>query len=207
MWPKQDETIELLGGAQKGDREAVDRLLERHRDSLHRMVRCRLNPGLARRVDASDIVQEALLTASQRLAEYLREPKMPFHAWLRQLARDRVADVYRRELAEKRDVAREQSAAKLSPSSLQPFEQAIDEQLTPAALLLKKEFAERFQRAVDQLDEGAKEIILMRHTEQLTNSQVAELLGLSEPAAGMRYLRALRELKSLLGESPSLWLT
>jgi RNA polymerase sigma-70 factor (ECF subfamily) len=170
------------------------------------MVRCRLNPGLARRVDASDIVQDALLTASQRLAEYLRAPKMPFHAWLRQLARDRVADVYRRELAEKRDVAREQSAAKTAPSSLQPLEQARDEQLTPAALLLKKEFAERFQHAVDQLDECAKEIILMRHTEQLTNSQVAELLGLSEPAAGMRYLRALRQLKSLLGKSPSLWL-
>jgi RNA polymerase sigma-70 factor (ECF subfamily) len=180
--------------------------MERHRDSLHRMVRCRLNPGLARRVDASDIVQDALLTASQRLAEYLRSPTMPFHAWLRQLARDRLADVYRRELAEKRDVAREQSAAKTAPSSLQPLEQARDEQLTPAALLLKKEFAERFQHAVDQLDECAKEIILMRHTEQLTNSQVAELLGLSEPAAGMRYLRALRQLKSLLGKSPSLWL-
>jgi RNA polymerase sigma-70 factor (ECF subfamily) len=73
-------------------------------------------------------------------------------------------------------------------------------------MLLRKEFAERFQRAVEQLDEGAQEIILMRHAEQLTNSQAAELLGLSEAAAGMRYLRALRQLKSLLGETPSAWL-
>jgi RNA polymerase sigma-70 factor, ECF subfamily len=73
-------------------------------------------------------------------------------------------------------------------------------------MLLRKEFAERFHHAVEKLDEGAKEIVLMRHAEQLTNSQAAELLGLSEAAAGMRYLRALRQLKSLLGETPSIWL-
>ena len=96
MWPNQDETIELLSGARQGDADAVDRLLNRHRDSLHRMVECRLNPGVRRRVDASDVVQDALLTASRRLAEYLNNPTLPFHAWLRQLTRDRLADVFRR---------------------------------------------------------------------------------------------------------------
>ena len=203
MWPNHDETIELLNGAQQGDREAVDRLLDRHRDSLNRMVRCRLNQGVARRVDASDVVQDALITASRRLAEYLHSPSMPFHAWLRQLARDRLADVYRRELAAKRNVAREQNMANADRSSLDPLAQVRDEQLTPAAMLLRKEFAELFQNAVDQLDDDAREIILMRHSEQLTNSQAAELLGLTEPAAGMRYLRALRQIKSFLGATPS----
>jgi RNA polymerase sigma-70 factor (ECF subfamily) len=202
MWPNQDETVELLAGAKQGDQDAVERLLDRHRDSLHKMVACRLNPGVARRVDASDVVQDALLTASRRLAEYLNAPNMPFHAWLRQLARDRLADVYRRELAAKRNVAREQNAP-ADRSSLDPLAQIRDEELTPAAMLLKKEFAERFHQAVDQLDENSREIILMRHAEQLTNSQAAELLGLTEPAAGMRYVRALRQLKSLLGDTPS----
>jgi RNA polymerase sigma-70 factor (ECF subfamily) len=206
MWPNHDETIELLGGAQQGDPRAVDRLMDRHRDSLHKMVECRLNQGVARRVDASDIVQDALLTASRRLADYLENPSIPFHAWLRQLTRDRLADVYRRELADKRDVGREQGGPATERSSLDPLAQVRDAQLTPAAMLLRKEFAERFHHAVEQLDEGAKEIILMRHAEQLTNSQAAELLGLSEAAAGMRYLRALRQLKSLLGETPSMWL-
>ena len=206
MWPNHDETIELLGGAQQGDANAVDRLMDRHRDSLHKMVECRLNQAVARRVYVSDIVQDALLTASRRLADYLENPSIPFHAWLRQLTRDRLADAYRRELADKRDVAREQRVAATDRSSLDPLAQARDDQLTPAAMLLRKEFAERFQHAVDQLDEGSKEIILMRHAEQLTNSQAAELLGLSEAAAGMRYLRALRQLKSLLGETPSIWL-
>src|SRR5438876_6603708 len=125
MWPNQEETIELLGGAERGDQDAVNRLMDRHRDSLHRMVQCRLNPGVARRVDASDVVQDALLTASRRLAEYLRAPSMPFHAWLRQLARDRLADVYRRELADKRDVGREQAIA-TDRSSLNPLAQAAD---------------------------------------------------------------------------------
>jgi RNA polymerase sigma-70 factor (ECF subfamily) len=206
MWPNHDETIELLDGAKEGDPHAVDRLMDRHRDSLHKMVECRLNPGVARRVDASDIVQDALLTASRRLTDYLENPSIPFHAWLRQLTRDRLADVYRRELADKRDVAREQCVAPNERSSLDPLAQARDAQLTPAAMLLRKEFAERFQQAVDRLDEAEKEVILMRHAEQLTNSQAAELLGLSEAAAGMRYLRALRKLKSLLGETPSMWL-
>jgi RNA polymerase sigma-70 factor (ECF subfamily) len=206
MWPNQDETVNLLDGAKQGDHDAVEQLMDRHRDSLHRMVQCRLNRGVAARVDASDIVQEALLTASRRLSDYLQNPRMPFHAWLRQLASDRLNDVYRRQLADKRNVAREQHVANDERSSLNPMAQIRDLELTPAAMLLRKEFADRFQAAVDQLPDDAREIILMRHAEQLTNSQAAELLGLSEPAASMRYLRALRQLKSLLGDSPSMWM-
>ena len=189
MWPNQQETIELLNGAQRGNPEAVNRLLDRHRDSLHRMVACRLNQGVAKRVDASDVVQEALLTASRRLAEYLQNPGMPFHAWLRQLWRDRLVDVYRRELAEKRDLGREQVVGDCERSSLNPLAQLRDGQLTPAAQLLEKEFELRFEQAVEQLDDNSREIILMRHGEKLSNAQVAELLGISEAAAGMRYLR------------------
>src|SRR6476661_2411990 len=109
MWPNHEETIELLGNAREGDAQAIDQLMDRHRESLHRMVACRLNQGVAQRVDASDIVQDALLTASRRLADYLKDPSIPFHAWLRQVTRDRLADAYRRELADKRDVAREQN--------------------------------------------------------------------------------------------------
>ena len=137
---------------------------------------------------------------------YLQNPQLPFHAWLRQLACDRLADMYRRQLADKRSLACEQSAAPEQCSEFQPANQLADTQLTPAAMLLRKEFSERFQYAVEQLADVDRELILMRHTEQLTNSQAAEVLGVSEAAAGMRYLRALRQLKSFLGESPSLGL-
>jgi RNA polymerase sigma-70 factor (ECF subfamily) len=206
MWPDQEETRVLLDGARQGDREAVDRLMDRHRESLARMVQCRLHRGVGRRVDASDVVQETLLVASRRLAAYLEDPRMPFHAWLRQIALDRVADEYRRQLADKRDVAREQRLAVEQQSSLDAMAQIRDVNLTPAAMLLRKEIAERFRQAVDQLSDDSREIILMRHVEQLTNSQAADLLGLSEPAAGMRYMRALRQLRTILGETPSVWL-
>src|SRR3954454_347645 len=124
MWPDQEKTVELLAGAKQGDHDALNRLMDRHRDSLHRMVQCRLNRGVARRVDASDIVQDALLTASRRLADYLENPGIPFHAWLRQLTRGRLADVYRRELADKRDVGREQHVDGADQSSPDPLAQA-----------------------------------------------------------------------------------
>jgi RNA polymerase sigma-70 factor (ECF subfamily) len=170
------------------------------------MVAARLNPGVARRVDASDVVQEALANASCRLAEYLQNPQLPFHAWLRQIARDRLADVYRRQLAAKRTVANEQSVVDERTDASAPAARLTDGELTPAAMLMRKELADRFHQAVDQLPEADREILLMRHSEQLTNSQAAELLGLSEAAAGMRYLRALRLLRTKLGETPSMWL-
>lgn len=137
MWPDHDETRELLCGARQGSHDAVERLMDRHRASLQRMVKCRLNPAVAARVDASDVVQEALLTASRRLSAYLENPQIPFHAWLRQLARDRLADVYRRQLAEKRNVACEEAAAAEQNSSYNPMAQLSDGELTPAAILLR----------------------------------------------------------------------
>jgi RNA polymerase sigma-70 factor (ECF subfamily) len=209
MWPDQEETCELLDGARRGDAAAVDRLLDKHRASLTRMVRARLFGGVARRVDASDVVQDALIEAHRRLAEYLREPRMPFHAWLRQLAHDRLVDTFRRQLAGKRDAAREESlgVAAGDDSFERPDREAVDAELTPAAAALKREFQARFAAALDELPDDAREIIVMRHVEQLTNSQAAEVLGLSEPAAGMRYLRALRQLKEILGDGPSIFET
>jgi RNA polymerase sigma-70 factor (ECF subfamily) len=204
MWPEEEETCQLLASARRGDAAAVNRLLDRHRESLRRMVQARVFGGMARRVDASDVVQDALVEANRRLADYLREPRMPFHAWLRGLARDRLVDAFRRELADKRNVAREEALVFDDHAGERVDRQIADSALTPAALALKQEFQTRFVAALDQMPDEARDIILMRHSEQLTNSQAAELLGLSEAAAGMRYLRALRQLKSILGDGPSI---
>jgi RNA polymerase sigma-70 factor (ECF subfamily) len=200
MWPNAAETEELLLNAREGQRDAVEQLMERHRQSLERMVRGRLNRAVARRVDVSDVVQETLLTASKRMAEYVRDPRMPFHAWLRQIARDRLNDVYRRQLADKRSVANEQSVGGEGSDIVPPAALVRDAELTPAEAMLRQEFAERFSAAVETLSEADREIIFMRHSEQLTNSEAAELLGLSQPAAAMRHLRALRQLKAILGD-------
>ena len=110
MWPEGDKTQELLKGVADGEPSAVNRLMERHRDAIRRMVQMRLDQAVARRVDASDVVQDVLLEASQRLSDYIRSPSMPFHLWLRQLAKDRIIDMHRRHRgAQRRSVDREQN--------------------------------------------------------------------------------------------------
>ncbi len=201
MLPNSEQTQQLLNAARGGDSAAVNDLLERHRDSLRRMVQARLDKAIAQRVDASDIVQDVLLEAHGRLAEFITSGAMPFHLWLRHLAKDRMIDVHRRHRAQRRSVSREQHASQPADVSsvFDLFAQISDQELTPAAASIRKEIEQRFLLALDELDEADREILLMRHCEHLGNSDVAELLGLSQPAAGMRYLRALRRLRLVLG--------
>ena len=207
LWPEQSVTQNLLANARQGDRAAVNRLLERHRVSLKKLIQLRLDRKIARRVDASDVVQDVLMEANTRLQDYLADPKMPFHLWLRQLAQDRMIDVYRRHRgAQRRSLDREQSIAAPQFSDQSGFDlmgQLADHELTPAAASIRKELEARFVLALDQLEEEDREIVLMRHFEQLGNSEVADALGLSAAAAGMRHLRALRKLRAILGDRPS----
>lgn len=203
MWPEGEQTQDLLKSVAGGDASAVNRLMDRHRDAVRRMIQMRLDHAVARRVDASDVVQDVMLEASQRLTDYLQNPGMPFHLWLRQLAKDRIIDMHRRHRgAKRRSVDREQNLSGLGQDEQSAADLAAllrDAELTPAAAALRKEMEERFMVALDQLEENDREIIVMRHFEHLGNSDVAEALGLSPPAAGMRYLRAIRRLKEILG--------
>jgi RNA polymerase sigma-70 factor (ECF subfamily) len=207
MWPDSSQTQELLARARQGDPPAVNELLDRHREALRRMIDLRMDRVVQRRVDASDIVQDVLVEANRRLDEYLhsKSPAMPFHLWLRHIAHDRLIDAHRRHRqAARRSIDREQSLAAaryLDQSTLDLAAQIADRELTPAAAATWAELQRRFQAALDTLDEQDQEVILMRHFEHLTNSEVAQSLNLSEAAAGMRYLRAMRRLRANLDEN------
>jgi len=209
MWPDTQETRDLLDRlAEKADPAVAERLWACHREPLRRMIDMRIDHALARRVDASDVVQDVLLEASCRLADYLRNPAIPFHLWLRQIAHDRMIDEHRRHRgAAKRSLDRERPLAAPEFTDQSGFDLAAglrDPGLTPAAASLRRELERRFRLALDDLDEADREIILLRHFEGLSNSEAAQTLGLSEPAAGMRHLRALRKLRAQLGETPSM---
>jgi RNA polymerase sigma-70 factor, ECF subfamily len=202
MIPNSPETQQLLDQARRGDGAAVERLLADHREPVRRMIGLRLDPAIAARVDASDVVQDVLLEASRRLDDYLRDPAMPFHLWLRHIARDHIIDAHRRHrLAQRRGVDRERPLAPAGladHSSLELAARFIDQELTPASAAIRQEMERRLQAALTSLDEDDKEVLLMRHFEQMSNQEVAAVLGLSEAAASMRHLRALRRLKTLL---------
>jgi RNA polymerase sigma-70 factor (ECF subfamily) len=202
MWPDSQDTQALLEDARDGDKAAVERLLARHRAAVRKMVQLRMDPVLARRVDASDIAQDVLVEAHRRLKQYLKNPQMPFHLWLRQMAKDRLIDAHRRHrVAARRSIDREQPLNVRLPrdDSTRSIALAIcDQQLTPAAAATWRELKRRFEDACRELEPQDQEIVVMRHFEQLSNSEVATALGLSPQAASMRYLRAMRRLRELL---------
>lgn len=206
MWPNSEETQELLLSAKRGNDDAVNNLLDRHRNAIRKMVQMRMDKAVAGRVDASDIVQDVMLDASQRLSEFIQKSPMPFHLWLRQLAKDRLIDAHRKHRgAQRRSVDKEQrlNVQYADQSSLNLAAQLQDYELTPAAATLRKELEQRFLQALDQLEDDDREVIIMRHQEHLSNSDVALALDLSAAAAGMRYLRAIRKLRDVLGSDES----
>ncbi|HJT77922.1 MAG TPA: sigma-70 family RNA polymerase sigma factor [Gemmataceae bacterium] len=202
MWPNTPETQDLLDRARRGEAAAVEQLLAAHRGALRRMIDLRLDPALAGRIDASDVVQDVLLEASQRLRDYLRNPAMPFHLWLRHIARDHIIDAHRRHrVAQRRSLDREQPmlpAGLADRSSVELAARFLDPERTPASAAMQHELERHLRTALAALNEDDREVICMRHFEQLSNQDVAAALGLTEAAASMRYLRAVRRLRSAL---------
>jgi RNA polymerase sigma-70 factor, ECF subfamily len=207
IWPEPDPTANLLVNAKRGDEMAIEQLLTRHREALKRMIDMRLDKRVAQRVDVSDIVQEVLVEASRRLQIYLENPAMPFHLWIRQIAKDRIIDAHRRHrVSAKRSVDRERRLevqGTLDASTIELAGQLLDPELTPAAKATQREMALQVQACIEQLEDRDRDILLMRHYEQLTNQEVAVTLGLTEPAASMRYLRALKRLRSIIAGETS----
>ena len=202
MNPPTTQTQQWLQRAGQGDGEAVEKLLEAHRVQLLEAVRRRLDRAVSRRIDASDVVQDVLFEASRRLPDYLADPSMPFGLWLRSLARDRVVDMHRRHRrAGRRSVDREQPlrrASSTADSGSSDFAELRDARTTPAAAAMRREFRTRFLDALATLDPQDREILWMRHFEHMSNADAAQALGLTHPAAGMRYLRALRRVRAVL---------
>ena len=201
MWPDARQTDALLAGARQGDADAVNQLLEEHRAAVRRVIDLRMDQVLKRRGDASDIVQEVLIEANRRLRDYLANPVMPFHLWLRQMAKDRLIDAHRRHRqTARRSMDREQPLAVASPeqSSINLAAQLRDQQLTPAAAAAWAELQRRFESACSELAPHDQEVIPMRPFERLANSEAAAALGLTPQAASMRYLRAMRRLRKLM---------
>ncbi len=196
------QTLVLLDRVRKGDADAVNGLLERHREAIRRMIDQRLDRVVQQRVDASDIVQDVLIEANRRLGDYLANPTMPFQLWLRHMARDRLIDAHRRHrVAASRSLDKEvslEAAGAADRSRANLAGELADRELTPAAVATWRELERRFAAAVEQLEEDDRQIVLLRHFEHLTTAEAAEVLGLSKPAAGMRYLRAMRRLRVLL---------
>jgi len=202
MSQADDDTGLLLQRVDAGDGEAVEELFRRHRLRLRRMVQLRISPALRGRVDASDVIQESFLEAWRRLEDYRKNPAMPFFLWLRFLTRQKLFAIHNRHAGVKardprREVALYDGALPEASSAALAF-QLMGQLPSPSEAVVRAELQLRLQEGLDALDPEEREILALRHFEQLTSAEAAREIKISEAAAAKRYLRALRRLKGLL---------
>ena len=196
------QSAELIERAARGDERALGDLIAQHRKRLKRMVEFRLNVRLRRRVDPSDVLQEAYVEVARRLGEYLREPKMPFYLWLRHVTNQKLIDVHRRHLgSQRRSARREVSLAGEQGSETDTGALAVHllgKLSSPSAVAMRAEMKRRVEEVLESMEPLDREILVLRHFEQLSNVEAAQVLEISTSAASNRHVRALKRIRDLL---------
>src|SRR5262249_23013967 len=200
------DTVRLIERARAGDRDALNELFSRHRERLRRMVEMRLDWRLQARIDPSDVIQDAYLEVAGRLEEYLRDPKLPLFLWLRLVVGERLTTLHRQHLGTKmRDAAREVSLyreALPQASSVALAAQLLGKHTSPTEAAVRAERMLRLQEAINPPAPIDREILSLRHFEQLSRAEAAQVLGIEEGTAAKRYVRALKRLKDVLAGMP-----
>jgi RNA polymerase sigma-70 factor (ECF subfamily) len=200
------ETVRLFERLQAGDRRALADLFQRHRDRLRRMVELRIDARLQGRIDASDVLQDGFLDLSKQVESYLSDPRLPVFLWLRLVISDRLALVHRHHLGTAvRDAGREVSLYRdpLPPASSAALAaMLLGRQTSPSNAAIRAEQILQVQEATNSLDPLDREVVALRHFEQLSRAETALVLGITEEAGAKRYIRALKKLKTILAAMP-----
>jgi RNA polymerase sigma-70 factor (ECF subfamily) len=198
----------LIDRAAAGDSAALAELFGRYRKRLRAMVRLRMDRRLQGRVDPSDVLQEAFLDVAQQLSTYLAKPEMPFYLWLRLTTGQRLMRLHRQHLgAAVREAGREVSlhrGALPQASSVSLAAQLLGKMTSASKAVERVEIQLQLQAALNGMDEMDREIIALRHFEELSNAEAAQVLDLEPSAASKRYIRALKRLQEILKSIPGL---
>lgn len=200
-----DPNAELLRRVREGDQHALAELFSLHRQRLWQIVNFRLDARLRGRVDADDIVQEAYLAAAQRIEHYLDNSTQTFFIWLRLITTQTMIDIHRRHLgAQMRDASRDMSihAHYAQATSMSIASQLLGNFTSPSQIVMRGEVSVQLDAAIESMEPIDREVLALRHFEELTNSEVAEVLGIQQKAASIRYRRALKRLKEVLAKLP-----
>jgi len=195
-------TVELLQRAALGERGALDRLLDRHRGRLRRMIAVRMDARLSSRVDPSDVVQETFAEAARKLPEYAAQLRAPFYLWLRQLAWRRLLDLSRRHIVARCRSVKGQAQGGLPlavKSAMQLAARLVASQTSPSEHLERKELRGRVRAALARLEPSDQEVLVLRYLEELSTSEIASILGITERAVRYRQRLAMERLARFLG--------
>ena len=197
-----DATIETLQRGVAGDSHALSELWDRYRDRLRRLVKLRMDRRLQGRLDASDVLQEAFIDFASRADEYVKDPSMPFFLWLRYLTGQRLQLLHRHHLGAKmRDAGREVSIHRgpmPQATSVSLAAQLLGRLTSVTQAVQRAEKQVMLQEAINDMDESDREILALRHFEELSNAETAQVLGIKQSAASSRHIRALKRLRQIL---------
>lgn len=189
----------------QGDANALAAAFDEYRPRLLKTVTFRLNPRLLGRIDPEDVLQEAYLNAAQRCAHVEGETEQSLFIWLRLVVAQTLVDVHRRHLgAEMRDAGREvalRTQFSSDETTVSLAHNLMAGITSPSLALRRIELSERLRAAIDGMDPTDREVLLLRHFEELTNQEISAVLGIDRKAASIRYFRALRRLKTILEEA------
>ncbi len=206
MTSEESEYGPLIEQALGGDEGALAELFDEHRRRLERMVSLRMDRRLQARVDVSDVLQEAYLDLAQRLPEYSRQQKLPFFLWLRLVTGERLAKFHRRHLgAAMRNAGLEVSLYRRAMPQASTFflaSRLIGQYTSVSQKVMRAEMQVKLQEALNAMDPNDREVLALRHFEELSNEEIAKTLGITKSAASKRYGRALRRLKESLERIP-----
>lgn len=200
--PEMDHAAEVKRLADRGGVGAAE-LFEEYRERLRLVVKFRLDDRVLGRVDPDDILQEASLEVTRRVDEYLKQPHVPPFVWMRMITLQKTVDTHRRHLgAVKRNAGKDVRLRPHVPwksTSLSLAAALVASTTSPSEVLLRQEALQRMGDALEDLSEQDREILVLRHLEELTNNEVAQVLGLDKSAATKRYIRALKRLREAMG--------
>lgn len=205
MTEDSEEMAALLDAVRGGDQAALAALFSEYRDRLRRMVEFRLDARLKGRISTSDVLQEAYIDALKRLPHYQADPDVPFFIWLRTVTVQRLIDVHRFHLgAQARDAAKEVrlGGGDSIEASTEKMAVLVGDLTSPSQAAERGEVMGRLREALDGLDPTDREVLALRHFEELSNVEVAALLGIQNAAASKRYVRAIERLKHALEGMP-----
>ncbi len=202
-----NDSRSVLSRLKNGDDEALAGLFSQHRERLWRMVHFRLDRRLQGRVDTEDILQEAYLATAKRVHHFAEESSTSFFVWLRMIVMQTLIDVHRRHLgAQMRDAGREvaiRGCRYSQTTSVSMVARLVGHLTSPSQAVLRAEVSEHLEAALETLDPIDREVLALRHFEELTNSEVAEVLDIQQKTASIRYVRAIKRLKGILSQMPS----
>jgi RNA polymerase sigma-70 factor (ECF subfamily) len=206
MADDSSRTNHLTERAAAGDEDALAQLFVQYRDRLARMVQMRMDRRLKGRVDPSDVLQEAYLELARRLPDYVRQPNVSFFLWLRMVTGQRLLQIHRRHLGTAmRDAGREltlYSGALPEATSMSLAAHLLGRLTTASQAAVRVELQLQLQEVLNSMEPMDREVLALRHFEELTNNEVAETLGISKATASKRYVQALRRLRKVLSQIP-----